>query len=91
MMPYSHGLVTRLRAARPGYPPGELCVKTADVIEHATRYAEMLAVSFAARWHPEDTQWKPASDLIGLLEQIDYLTRGLVRIRAGEEGYQNER
>jgi hypothetical protein len=39
-------LALKLRAARPGYPPGELCVQAADEIERLARLVEDYKLTF---------------------------------------------
>jgi hypothetical protein len=36
-------LIQQLRAARPGYPPGELCMRAADELERLTALAQRIA------------------------------------------------
>jgi hypothetical protein len=45
----------------------------------ARNYATTLAINLHAKHYPEETQWKPLPDLLGVLTQIDNMTSGLVR------------
>lgn len=42
-------------------------------------YARRLAESLREKHYPEFDNWKPASDLAGILTQIDNMTSGLER------------
>ena len=48
----------------------------------ATGYARSLAAAITHKHFPENTEWKPLPDLIGILTQIDNATCGLVRAPA---------
>jgi hypothetical protein len=45
----------------------------------ALSYAHQLANHLHRRHYPEVQGWEPAKDLLGLLDQIDNMTAGLVR------------
>lgn len=45
----------------------------------AKNYATTLAINIHAKHYSEVTQWKPLTDTLGLLTQIDNMTSGLIR------------
>ena len=49
----------------------------------ATGYARSLAAAIVSKHYPENTNWKPLPDLIGILTQIDNATTGLTRAADG--------
>lgn len=82
-------LVKRLREDFRGCPFPSVyttCNEAADEIERlqaenatAVSYATGLARGIQARHYREVTAWKPLTDIVGLLTQIDNMTSGLVR------------
>jgi len=70
-------LATPQPQAAPAPEPTNVAGETP--MEHAHRWATELAVSMAKKFYPEVPQFKPLSDLVGVISQIDNMTCGLVR------------
>jgi hypothetical protein len=70
-------LITDLKAARPGYPPGELCIKAADEIERLATENERLKEQRAA-W--EQTS-RVALALVKRAERTEEIERLAERVK----------
>jgi hypothetical protein len=66
---------TKLYAAPPAPQPGHAPEGVAAALKEAQRLAEHMA----AKFYPENPQWRALGDLSGVISQIDNMVTGLVR------------
>jgi len=70
------------RAAIPATPEQPANSAGETPTQHAHRWATELACSMARKFYPEVPQWRPLPDLLGVVSQIDNMTKCLVRAPA---------
>ena len=81
-------LVKRLRVGiHTSVDPVALTNEAADRIEQleaalkkATEYAGRLAIALSKQHYPETYGFKLVPDLLGIIDQIDHMTYGMIRI-----------
>ena len=49
-------------------------------LRYATEYAGRLAVALSKQHYPEAYEFKLVPDLLGIIDQIDHMTYGMIRI-----------